>query len=383
MNRFTIVFVLFNFLLFSCTSEDEVTRSNFEINGIIKGAENQFLYLQAPSENGIIEVAKVKLSGAGSFSIKGDIPGFSLYNLRLGEDNSKIILLPIAPNDKLAINTTVKSFNDKPLISGISWSKQANEYYAFIDKQKKRSEKFKNLNQNSSNNDFQDYLISARNKIDSFSIASLKKNPQSTFNIVLFPALFPLSSIENWDKNNLLLMRQVIRDLRNKFSKSALVNRYSNQVDKIEGAYLEYISMKGGKIDAPDFALQTVYGDKLKLSDLQGKYVLIDFWASWCGPCRRENPNLVRLFKKFRKKDFTILSVSLDNNIDAWKKAIEKDGLIWKNHVSDLLGWESPLTKIYKFNQIPHTVLVNKEGKIIAKNLRGKQLENKLLEILK
>ena len=140
--------------------------------------------------------------------------------------------------------------------------------------------------------------------------------------------------------------------------------------------------MKSGKIDAPDFALQTVYGDKLKLSDLQGKYVLIDFWASWCGPCRRENPNLVRLFEKFRKKDFTILSVSLDNNIDAWKKAIEKDGLIWKNHVSDLLGWESPLTKIYKFNQIPHTVLVNKEGKIIAKNLRGKQLENKLLEIL-
>ena len=77
------------------------------------------------------------------------------------------------------------------------------------------------------------------------------------------------------------------------------------------------------------------------------------------------------------------MSVSLDNNIDAWKKAIEKDGLIWKNHVSDLLGWESPLTKIYKFNQIPHTVLVNKEGKIIAKNLRGMQLENKLLEILK
>ena len=383
MKRFTIVFILLNVLLFSCTTEENNSASNFEIKGIVKGAENQFIYLEAPSENGIIEVSKVKLSGAGSFSIKGDIPGFSIYNLRLGEGNSKIILLPIAPNDKLALNTTVKTFNDKPLISGISWSAQANSYYDFIDIQKKRSEKFKNSDQNSSNNDFQNYLINARNKIDSFSISSIKKHPKSTFNIVLFPALFPLSSIEKWDKNNLLLMRQVIRNLQSKYSKSSLVNRYSSQVDKIEAAYLEYVGMKSGKIDAPDFALQTVDGDKLKLSDLQGKYVLIDFWASWCGPCRRENPNLVKLYKKFRKKDFTILSVSLDNNADAWKKAINKDGLLWPNHVSDLLGWESPLTKIYKFNEIPYTVLVNKEGKIIAKNLRGKQLENKLSEILK
>lgn len=383
MKRFTIVFILFNVLLFSCSTEEDISTSNFEIKGIVKGAQNQFIYLEAPSENGIIEVAKVKLSGTGSFSIKGDIPGFSIYNLRLGEGNSKIILLPIAPNDKLALNTTVKSFNDKPLISGISWSTQANAYYDFIDTQKKRSLKFKNSDQNSSNNDFQNYLISARNKIDSFSVSSLKKYPKSTFNIVLFPALFPLSSIEKWDKNNLLLMRQVIRNLQGKYSKSSLVNRYSNQVDKIETAYLEYVGMKSGKIDAPDFALQTVDGEKLKLSDLQGKYVLIDFWASWCGPCRRENPNLVKLYKKFRKKDFTILSVSLDNNADAWKKAINKDGLLWPNHVSDLLGWESPLTKIYKFNEIPYTVLVNKEGKIIAKNLRGKQLENKLSEILK
>ena len=383
MKRFTIVFILFNVLLFSCSTEDDISTSNIEIKGIVKGAQNQFIYLEAPSENGIIEVAKVKLSGTGSFTIKGDIPGFSIYNLRLGEGNSKIILLPIAPNDKLALNTTVKSFNDKPLISGISWSAQANEYYDFIDIQKKRSLKFKNSDQNSSNNDFQNYLINARNKIDSFSVSSLKKHPKSTFNIVLFPALFPLSSIEKWDKNNLLLMRQVIRNLQGKYSKSSLVNRYSNQVDKIETAYLEYVGMKNGKIDAPDFALQTVDGEKLKLSDLQGKYVLIDFWASWCGPCRRENPNLVKLYKKFRNKEFTILSVSLDNNADAWKKAINKDGLLWSNHVSDLLGWESPLTKIYKFNEIPYTVLVNKEGKIIAKNLRGKQLENKLSEILK
>tara|TARA_Y100000385_G_scaffold76941_1_gene77937 strand:- start:584 stop:1735 length:1152 start_codon:yes stop_codon:yes gene_type:complete len=383
MKRFTIVFILFNVLLFSCSTEDDISTSNIEIKGIVKGAQNQFIYLEAPSENGIIEVAKVKLSGTGSFTIKGDIPGFSIYNLRLGEGNSNIILLPIAPNDKLALNTTVKSFNDKPLISGISWSAQANEYYDFIDIQKKRSLKFKNSDQNSSNNDFQNYLINARNKIDSFSVSSLKKHPKSTFNIVLFPALFPLSSIEKWDKNNLLLMRQVIRNLQGKYSKSSLVNRYSNQVDKIETAYLEYVGMKNGKIDAPDFALQTVDGEKLKLSDLQGKYVLIDFWASWCGPCRRENPNLVKLYKKFRNKEFTILSVSLDNNADAWKKAINKDGLLWSNHVSDLLGWESPLTKIYKFNEIPYTVLVNKEGKIIAKNLRGKQLENKLSEILK
>jgi thiol-disulfide isomerase/thioredoxin len=118
----------------------------------------------------------------------------------------------------------------------------------------------------------------------------------------------------------------------------------------------------------------------LKLSSLRGKVVLIDFWASWCGPCRKENPNVVRLYNQYKAKGFTVFSVSLDQDAEAWKKAIASDGLIWPNHVSDLLGWQTPLVQLYAFEGIPHTVLIDQEGKIIGTGLRGESLEQKLKE---
>ena len=133
---------------------------------------------------------------------------------------------------------------------------------------------------------------------------------------------------------------------------------------------------------APDFTLTTPDGKALTLSSLKGKVVLIDFWASWCGPCRKENPNLVKLYEKYKNKEFTILSVSLDDNETAWKSAIEQDGLVWPNHVSDLKGWQSPMTQVYGFNSIPHTVLVSKDGKILGVGLRGELLEQKIKSIL-
>ena len=109
--------------------------------------------------------------------------------------------------------------------------------------------------------------------------------------------------------------------------------------------------------------------------------VLIDFWASWCGPCRKENPNVVKLYKKYKFKGFTVLSVSLDEDPNKWKEAIAKDGLEWNNHVSDLMGWNSKMPQLYGFEGIPFTVLVNKEGKIIGRELRGEQLEQKLKNV--
>lgn len=133
-------------------------------------------------------------------------------------------------------------------------------------------------------------------------------------------------------------------------------------------------------MEAPDLVGPTPEGQTLALSQLKGKYVLIDFWASWCGPCRRENPNVVANYNKYKDKGFEILGVSLDKNEDAWKKAIADDGLTWK-HISDLKGWSSDHARLYSVNSIPQTLLLDREGKIIQRNLRGEQLSAKLEEL--
>jgi peroxiredoxin len=132
--------------------------------------------------------------------------------------------------------------------------------------------------------------------------------------------------------------------------------------------------------EAKDFTLPTPEGKDLSLSSLRGQYVLLDFWASWCSPCRRENPTLVQAYKKYHDKGFEILQVSLDKTRDEWLDAISKDGLTWK-HVSDLKYWGSAAAKLYGIESIPANLLLDKDGKIIAQNLRGPALEAKLAEI--
>jgi len=135
---------------------------------------------------------------------------------------------------------------------------------------------------------------------------------------------------------------------------------------------------------APDFVQNDVNGHPVKLSDFRGKWVLLDFWASWCGPCRRENPNLLKTYKTFRDRGFTVLGVSLDkpNDKDKWVAAIEKDGLIW-TQVSDLKSWDNEAAKLYEVTAIPMNFLINPEGKIVGKYLRGEELDKKLQELIK
>lgn len=166
---------------------------------------------------------------------------------------------------------------------------------------------------------------------------------------------------------------------------------YEKIRDRLVGEYpadpsVQYINHRvsttllPGKM-APEIAMKDPDGKERKLSDLRGKVVMIDFWASWCRPCRAENPNVVRLYKKYKDKGFEIYSVSMDKSKNQWLQAIKADGLEWANHVSDLNGWTSSGGATYGITSIPATVLIDKEGKVIARNLRGAELADKLREI--
>ncbi len=153
-----------------------------------------------------------------------------------------------------------------------------------------------------------------------------------------------------------------------------------NNVKMFHGVVTSMLATAIGQ-PAPEINLPTPDGKELALSSLKGKVVLIDFWASWCGPCRKEMPNVVKAYNKFKGKGFEIFGVSLDQEKERWVEAVAKDGITWPQ-VSDLMQWKSSVVKSYNIQGIPYTVLLDKDGKILAKNLRGEELEKKLAEVL-
>ena len=162
--------------------------------------------------------------------------------------------------------------------------------------------------------------------------------------------------------------------LGEKAKASAQGKAIAAQIAKLESTAIGQI--------APNFTITTPEGESISLYDIKGKVKLIDFWASWCGPCRGENPHVVEIYKEYHPKGLEIFGVSLDNNKEAWVKAIADDGLVWK-HGSDLKGWQSAPAQLYSVTGIPHTVLLDENIKIIAKNLRGDELKQKIAELLK
>lgn len=173
-------------------------------------------------------------------------------------------------------------------------------------------------------------------------------------------------------RSDFAFLDSLMTELDQKYPNTKSIVSLKQQLDELR-------SLSVGQ-PAPEIALPNPEGELVKLSDLRGKYVLIDFWAAWCKPCREENPNVVRLYHQYKDKGFEVFGVSLDRTKEAWVKAIEEDGLEW-TQVSDLKYFNSEAAATYQINAIPATYMVDPEGKIIAKDLRGASLENKLKEL--
>lgn len=176
------------------------------------------------------------------------------------------------------------------------------------------------------------------------------------------------------------LYEQTVQNLLKTFPTSPTVQAVKAELERIKAEKDRMNFLAVGKV-APDFTQNKPDGTPMKLSDLRGQVVLLDFWASWCGPCRKENPNVVENYHKYKDKGFTVMNVSLDRDKNAWLAAIEKDGLVWPNHVSDLKQWSNEVAKLYNVSGIPFTILLDQEGKIIATNVRGEDLKLHLSRI--
>jgi thiol-disulfide isomerase/thioredoxin len=361
--------------------DNEDLEDNFKVSGLIEGASNMTLYVEALSQNGAIQLATGKTDAKGNFELKGNIPGMGLYQLRVGEAQDKAIPLTLVPEDHVKINSTFNEFTVKPNVSNTSWSPVMNRYLEMFATFAEAQQGLSAMQNQMSQDEMMGKYAELRKPIDEFCAKEMSKDPGNPFNIVLSTSLSPTSGFKYWNPEYLDVLKEVAEEYLQKYEGNPIAAAMDNQVYQIEMAYQEYQNSASGGKTAPEISLKNPMGITLKLSSLRGKYVLIDFWASWCGPCRKENPNVVRLYKKYKDKGFTIFSVSLDQDPQAWKAAIGADGLEWPNHVSDLLGWNSSMPALYGFNGIPHTVLIDKEGKIIATGLRGPTLEQKLVEL--
>jgi len=318
------------------------------------------------------DYVKVPLSKKGDFSIKATLPSPDYYVLRVGDQNVNLILRN---------NSNIKLYGDGSNISefcnivGSDESSNMNNFIKVLTVWNMRRDSAIALIQKNPNR--QDEI----SKSMSMEFNTFQSNLQSFVaqnqnSAALMPVISTLDI-----ENDFATYESIVTQLNTAFGESPAVQQAYNNYLQAKARKEALNLLAPGKI-APDFEeLKTDGKTTMKLSDLRGKVVLIDFWASWCGPCRKENPNVVKTYEKYKEDGFTVMSVSLDRDKAAWLAAIEKDKLVWPNHVSDLQQWSSKVAQLYQVKGIPFTVLIDQEGKIIKTNLRGEALEIELARI--
>ncbi len=358
-------------LFLSCESSKDSGKSSFTINVEIKGVEdNTPIYLQLIKNEDLHKIDSANLISS-KVSFTGSFETPEMVFITIGETRKMVNLF--AENAVISVVVDVENL-DKAQVSG---SKSHDDMMVFkkymepIDKQSSEiNEEYRNAVAKSDN----DAVNALRARFETMrleQIAMFKKFISDHSKSFLSPFI-----IRRYLGTE--LEYKELDEMLSQLSPSVHSSKDYQELKK------QAESLKSTAIGMPaaDFALNDSTGNPIAISSFKGKILLIDFWASWCGPCRRENPNVVRIYNDYKDKGFEIIGVSFDESKSKWIDAIHQDQLTWP-HISDLKGWQSYAAKLYSIQAIPATILLDREGIIIAKNLRGEALREKLEEIYK
>ena len=355
------------FLLFSCGEKDSSADGKVQLTGKVGNAPEGYVILSQFTESRPKVLDTLKVNGKGEFKYELEVNSPTFYELNLY--GQRIVRLALLDEDV----SVSYNFNEPSSLT-IEGSQDSKEMLKLETLMEEYQLEVNQLNERyyeaMSNNDSETIK-----KIQQEAIALEARQAEKVKEMInsmgdSFASLAAVGLLN--PKNDFPFLDQLVTKLNEKYPGTVSIMQMKQQLDEMR-------ALSVGQV-APDFELPNPEGKLIKLSDLRGKYVLIDFWAAWCKPCREENPNVVRLYNEYKDKGFEVFGVSLDRSKDDWVKAIKDDGLTW-TQVSDLKYFNSAAAELYKIDAIPATYMIDPDGKIIAKDLRGPSLESKLSEL--
>lgn len=377
------LFASLSILLFSCS---KVKNGEFLITGKAKGIENgKVVILQTLDESGMqtITLDSVKVQNE-QFEFKGKIAEPAIYSVMFQSQNAAIAL--IAEHGEINIEV----YKDSIPSSKVSGTYNNDEFYKFNINLKKEQkiiqkeiegfqaknktaiETAQKVNDTVVLNKMTKEFKAIQKKYPAFFVNYAENNPKSFISVYIIDGMFRSPDVD------VKKVEKMYNNLEEDIKNTKPGKKVKEAIAKLKGSGTSDVSV--GK-KAPNFSAKSPEGKTVSLNENLGKVTIIDFWASWCGPCRKENPNVVALYNEMHSKGLNIVGVSLDKDLGKWKEAIAKDQITWIQ-MSNLQEWNEPIAKMYKVEQIPTTFLLDANGVIVAKDLRGDELKAKVMELL-
>jgi peroxiredoxin len=387
MNK-RIFLYLFGLMTFAACKNNSVHISGTLLNPF----KGKYIYLDELMSKEIKPVDSVKISDDGTFSFKREIKSPAFYLLKISDRNFLTVLLE--PGDKMNLNAYYDSLNYPISVTGSEGTQLMDEYNKKLRNTINKLSGLSDIYRQNINNPQLPAVIESLDslaqtyldEINAYTRSYIDNNLESLVSLIaLYQQVAPNVYVLNPSRDYKYYIK-VDSCLSLLYPDYEPVISLHEQVKEVM-AGLEGTSTKtplaGDGAEAPEIILPSPEGDTIKLTSTRGSVVLLDFWASWCSPCRQENPNLVKAYNQYHKKGFQIYQVSLDKTKEAWIKGIEDDQLGKWIHVSDIQYWNSKAVQLYRIESIPANFLLDKEGRIIATNLRGEALQTKLAELFR